>query len=181
MKSVFLCCALLIPLSAVAKAENRPAAPVAATQAAPAPAERQLAILEPAGLAAPPVDSRHAAAVPATPPPSPDQPGWREQLALLGAALLALLFILRRQLTHRMGERPPQSPPAQPRWDPGDPSAPASTTGFMLSHFDNLPAETEPAAAHAPRLEPVHRKARPPARKPRTRTRWPARNRPPDV
>lgn len=186
MKTIILCCVLLIPLSAACKAETRSAAPAAATQTATAPAERQLAVLEPAGLATVPADSRHVAAAPPLAPPATGQPGWREQLALLGAALLALLFILRRQLAHRLGDRSAQAAPDDLRWEePADKtSIPTANTGFMLSHFDNLPAEAVAVAvtAEAHTVKPLHRKARPATRKAaRPKARWPARNRPPEA
>lgn len=65
--------------------------------------------------------------------------GWRERLALLGAALLALLFILRRQAAaQRLG--PSYRPPAPPLAHPDASWSPAPRPGFTLSAFDNLPA-----------------------------------------
>jgi hypothetical protein len=76
-----------------------------------------------------------------------EAPGWRERLALLGAAFLALLFILRRQLTQRQGgpgTAPRRAPLAHATPQPWTPSAPHA--GFTLAAFENLPALLEPAA-----------------------------------
>lgn len=99
-----------------------------------------------------------AAAVPMARSLAPEaaapETGWRERLALLGAAVLALLFILRRQLAQRMGETGTRSPDR--RLVPPSPSWIAPTrSGFLLSQFDNLPApdddtfEITPAPAEA--------------------------------
>lgn len=93
--------AVLLLWSPAAPAEARQDTAVAAVASPTALAgvsERAaLGTLQPAAA---PQEQRRAEAAAAG---DDTEPGWRERLALLGAAFLALLFILRRQVTHRLG------------------------------------------------------------------------------
>lgn len=83
--------------------------------------------------------------------------GWRERFALLGAAVLALLFILRRQWAHRIGE---SSSAAAQRSRARDAAwhhtghrhvamnGARAPHGFLLSQLDNLPPPVEPSSPH---------------------------------
>lgn len=153
--------------------------------------------------AAPAEQQRAEAAAAADSP----EPGWRERLALLGAAFLALLFILRRQLTQRLGESPgrgrlSQRPSARSgRYEPAVDTP--ENTGFTLSEFDNLPPSELPldapanadvdgdinaatnttghaADSAAPRRRLRHTLQRKPPVA-RRKARWPARLRPPEA